>query len=86
VRYSVHWTDAAQKQLKRLPAEVRERMLRAAVRLRDDPRPAGTKKLAARSNEWRLRFGDYRMVYTIEDNVLRVEVIRATHRADAYEG
>jgi mRNA interferase RelE/StbE len=49
-----------------------------------NPRPPGCKKLQGGENEWRIRVGDYRVVYTIDDTKLLVEVTRIRHRSEAY--
>jgi mRNA interferase RelE/StbE len=53
--------------------------------LADNPRPPGCKKLKGGDKEWRIRVGDYRVVYTIDDAKLLVEVTRIRHRSDVYE-
>ncbi|WP_245617013.1 type II toxin-antitoxin system RelE family toxin [Amycolatopsis taiwanensis] len=50
----------------------------------DDPRPAGAKKLAGGEGEWRVRTGDYRVVYEIRDRVLVVLVVAVVHRREIY--
>ncbi|WP_027942376.1 type II toxin-antitoxin system RelE/ParE family toxin [Amycolatopsis taiwanensis] len=52
--------------------------------LADDPRPAGAKKLAGGEGEWRVRTGDYRVVYEIRDRVLVVLVVAVVHRREIY--
>jgi mRNA interferase RelE/StbE len=54
-------------------------------KLADNPRPSGCKKLRGGANEWRIRIGDYRVVYTIEDNTKTVDVTRIAHRKEAYK-
>ena len=53
--------------------------------LAEDPRPLGCKKLKGRKDQWRIRVGDYRVVYTIDDAKLLVEVTRVRHRSEVYE-
>jgi mRNA interferase RelE/StbE len=52
--------------------------------LASNPRPPGCKKLKGGENQWRIRVGDYRVVYTIDDTKLLVEVTRIRHRSEAY--
>jgi mRNA interferase RelE/StbE len=52
--------------------------------LANDPRPHGCKKMQGGDREWRIRIGDYRVVYTIDDAKLLVEVTRIRHRSAAY--
>ena len=51
-----------------------------------EPRPAGCKKLKGGDAEWRIRVGDYRVVYVIDDAKLLVTVTRIRNRSDVYEG
>jgi mRNA interferase RelE/StbE len=52
--------------------------------LADNPRPPGCKKLQGYRDHWRLRVGDYRIVYIIDDKVKRILVTRVAHRRDVY--
>jgi mRNA interferase RelE/StbE len=53
--------------------------------LASNPRPSGCKKLRGGDGEWRIRVGDWRVVYTIDDAKLQVEVTRIRHRSEVYE-
>jgi mRNA interferase RelE/StbE len=68
----------------RLPAKVRGRIVETLEELRKDPRPSGYVKLKGEDNLWRIRVGQYRVVYAIEDDVLTVLVVRVSHRKDVY--
>jgi mRNA interferase RelE/StbE len=61
-----------------------ERVDAAILSLRDSPRPLGSKKLVGDTDGWRLRVGDYRILYEIEDTARVVTVGRILHRSDAY--
>jgi mRNA interferase RelE/StbE len=50
-----------------------------------NPRPPGCKKLKGGDNEWRIRIGDYRVIYTIDDRSLHVDVTRVRHRSEVYD-
>jgi mRNA interferase RelE/StbE len=63
-----------------------ERIFPRLEALEDEPRPAGCKKLKGGRDEWRIRVGDYRVVYTVDDVKLRVSVTRVRHRSEVYEG
>ena len=82
--YSVEFTTAAARQVKKLPRPVRERLLSAIEKLGDDPRPPGCTKLVGEETAWRLRVGDYRIVYDVFDDVLTVLIVRAGHRREIY--
>ena len=77
-------TPQAQRQLNKLAANVRATLEDAIDRLASNPRPHGVQKLAGGENEYRIRQGDYRIVYEIRDKVLVVAVVRVGHRRDIY--
>ena len=82
--YQVVLTPLATKQIEKLPQNIQPR-IRAKIRdLADNPRPSGVKKLKS-SIKYRVRVGDYRIVYEIQDDVLVVTVVRVGHRKDVYE-
>jgi mRNA interferase RelE/StbE len=84
-KYSVELKPSARKELERLPAKMIERIFPKLEALGDEPRPDGCRKLKGGQQEWRIRVGEYRVVYTIDDAKLRVSVTRIRHRSDAYE-
>lgn len=75
---------AAQKSLDKIPRNFRRRILDALEELADNPRPPGCVKLEGEDNLWRIRVGDYRIVYTIDEKKLMVLVVRVAHRKDVY--
>lgn len=85
-RYSVELKPSARKELERLLGKVIERIFPRLEALEIEPRPAGCKKLKGGRDEWRIRVGDYRVVYTVEDVKLRVSVTRIRHRSEVYGG
>jgi mRNA interferase RelE/StbE len=82
--YEVRITPAAQKELDRLQKSQRERVEFAIVGLSENPRPYGCRKLQAVENTYRVRVGNYRIVYRIYDNELVVLVISIGDRKDIY--
>ena len=84
MHYNIRFKASAKKSLKKIPATDRERILRALVSLENDPRPAGSIKLTNRP-AYRIRQGDYRVIYTIQDRILLVEIIRIGNRRDIYD-
>jgi len=82
--YQVSISKAAQKQLDKLNDNIAIPILDAIATLVANPRPAGVKKLKGR-NGYRIRKGDYRIIYDIHDYILIVDVIAIGHRKDIYE-
>jgi mRNA interferase RelE/StbE len=83
--YKVALTSSAAKELQKLPNQVVARIFARIESLASNPRPPGCKKLQGGDREWRIRVGDYRVVYTIDDAGSLVEVTRIRHRKDVYE-
>jgi mRNA interferase RelE/StbE len=83
--YAIEFKPQARKQLRKLPAAQRQRIMDKINELALNPRPEGCLKLAGEENLWRIRVGDYRVVYSIHDAELRVLVVRAAHRKDVYD-
>lgn len=75
-RYAVEFERSAKKNLDRLDGPIRARVLRKVAALGDDPRPSGASRLVGADDLWRVRVGDYRVVYAIENNRLVVIVVR----------
>lgn len=86
MQYEVIIKPSAEKQLDRVPAQTRERILDAIEALRQQPRPVGAVKLTGEVGLWRIRVGAYRIVYEIHDDRLLVLVVRIGHRKDVYRG
>lgn len=83
--YDVALTSSAERELRKLSGQVVARIVPRLEDLVANPRPSGCKKLRGGDQEWRIRVGDYRVVYTIDDARLLVEVTRIRHRRDVYE-
>lgn len=83
--YRVLFTTAAAREVKKLPRPARDRVLEAIAALADDPRPRSSKKLVGEQTAWRVRVGDYRVIYDILDGELIVTVVRAAHRREVYD-
>ncbi len=83
-QYAIVFARSARKALQALPPTVAERILEKVELLTSNPRPAGCKKLRGHSNLWRLRVGEYRVIYSIDDNNLVVDISIVRHRSEAY--
>ena len=86
MRYTIEFRPSARKALSTLPTQIGARLAPKIDALADNPRPAGCVKLAGQENLYRIRVGDYRIVYQIQDNRLIVVVILVAHRRDVYRG
>lgn len=75
---------AAQRDLKRLPAGEFARVVARIQMLANNPRPAASRKLTGSKSDWRLRIGDYRVIYEIDDDARAVRVMRVRHRSEVY--
>jgi len=84
MRFTVEVAPAAARQLRKLDYQARRRVQAVIELLASEPRPPGATKLVGGVGEWRVRTGDYRVVYEIHDDVLVVLVIAVGHRGDIY--
>jgi len=82
--YRVFLERAAERDLNRLSSEIHDRVITAIRALGSNPRPAGCRKLVGTKNDWRIRVGDYRVIYEIADAIRIVRVNRVRHRREVY--
>ena len=83
--YRVALVSSAEKELNGLSDQLTARIIPRLENLASDPRPRGCKKLRGGDREYRIRVGDHRVVYTIDDIKLLVEVTRIRHRSEVYD-
>jgi len=83
--YEVTFAASAKREFRNLTPDVIERIRPRMRELANDLRPPGCKKLHGYKDRWRIRIGDYRVVYTIDDAARTVDVTRIAHRRDVYE-
>ncbi|ODH01208.1 addiction module toxin RelE [Nostoc sp. KVJ20] len=83
--YEVKFSKGAKKQFRKLPLDVQQRIQTKINDLAIEPRPNGVKKLQGDDNSYRLRVGDYRVIYEVVDDVLIVTVIKIGHRSNIYK-
>jgi mRNA interferase RelE/StbE len=86
MQYRIEFRPAALREIRRIPRPFKGRLLAAIAALADTPRPPGSVRLQGPEGFHRVRVGDYRIVYLIEDRVLLVCVIRVAHRKDVSRG
>ncbi len=83
--YRVTLSPMAARQLRKLDAGVRRRIQAALELLAEQPRPPAATRLVGGAGEWRVRTGDYRIAYEIEDDHLLILVLRLGHRREVYQ-
>ena len=83
--YSITFARSARKELEVLDMAVIGRIFRIIESLAVEPRPRGCRKLQGEKNLWRIRIGDYRVIYAIYDTNRIVDVVAVRHRSAAYE-
>ena len=83
--YSITFARSARKELESLNAPVVQRVFPKIEALAKDPRPKGCRKIRGEKNLWRIRVGDYRVIYAIYDDNRVVDIIAVRHRSVAYE-
>ena len=81
--YQVRILRSAEKEMDRLPVTVHARLSKRILSLEENPRPRGVKKLSGR-DEYRLRVGDYRILYVIDDGNHTVTIVAVGHRREVY--
>jgi mRNA interferase RelE/StbE len=83
--YRVLTSPAVEHQLDRLPKTIHQRVLTAILALTENPRPPGSRKLRhSKIGDYRIRIGDYRVIYDVNDTAKEVTLLRVEHRKDVY--
>lgn len=83
-RYRVEFSASAARDVRKLEPQVRARILAQVRALEENPRPQGCRKLVGEQSAWRIRVGDYRVLYEVLDRVVTVTVFRVAHGGEAY--
>ena len=87
MRYVIEWSAPALRELRKLDKPLGRRILTAVTKLGVDPRPPGVRALTGQPpGTMRLRIGDYRVVYVVQDDLVLVTVVRVAHRREVYRG
>ena len=84
MKYSVEFSRRAARQIDGLEADLRVRVIKRIEALSDNPRPPGVQKLSGSEGDYRIRIGDYRVIYEIRDALLVVLVMKVAHRRQVY--
>ena len=82
--YEVYLERAAERDLRRFSAEDFIRAIPHIKALAENPRPQGCRKITGSKSDWRIRIGDYRVIYEIDEKGKAVKVMRVRHRREAY--
>ena len=85
VKYALVIKQSAQKELDTLDDALFVRIDRKILALADNPRPTGCKKLRGYKDQWRIRVGDWRVLYIVDDAARLVSITRIAHRREVYE-
>lgn len=83
--YNIIFDKNIPKTLRKLPTEYYQLIYKHILSLSQNPRPFGYCKLSGSDNKYRIRIGDYRVIYSIKDDILTVEVIKIEHRSKIYK-
>jgi mRNA interferase RelE/StbE len=81
--YRIVFKTSVVKDFRQIPKKDVQRILKRIDSLKEDPRPAGVEKLSG-AEKYRLRQGNYRILYRIEDEIITVTIVKAGHRSDVY--
>ena len=84
MNYRVLLESGAERDLQAIAESLRDSIIQRILSLRDNPHPPGCKKLSGTAHNWRIRSGDYRILYAIEKRRKEVLVFRIKHRREAY--
>jgi mRNA interferase RelE/StbE len=82
--YDIYLESSAERDLKRLSPAVFRRIIKQIRSLSEDARPTGCHKIEGSRSDWRIRVGDYRVIYEIDEKARTIKVMRVRHRREAY--
>lgn len=82
--YRIEWKSSARKELRKLPPQTIRKIVEAIESLAENPHPPNCRKLVGSEHTWRIRIGNYRVIYNIYASILIIEIVRVAHRKDAY--
>lgn len=82
--YQIEWKNSARKELRKLPPETIQTIIEVVESLAANPHPPICRKLVGSDKTWRVRVGNYRVIYNIFSSSLIIEIVRVAHRKDVY--
>ncbi len=83
--FEIRWKKSAKAELRKLPTPVIQRIIKAVENLAIYPYPQGCRKIQGTAHTYRIRIGDYRVLYSVTSSLLLIDIIRAGHRKDVYD-
>ena len=83
--YRLIWKRSAEKELRKVPRDAVSLLIELAESLIENPFPAGYKRLVGTEETYRVRIGNYRLIYQIKDKQLIIEIVRVGHRSNVYK-
>lgn len=82
--YRIFIERNVEKKFNRIPIKIRKSIASAIAKLKNNPRSLNVRKITSSENYYRIRAGDYRIIYEINDREKRIDILRIRHRKDAY--
>lgn len=82
--YQIEWRKSTKRDLKKIPPEEVTKIISSVEALKSNPRPVGSVKLSGSQYAYRIRIGNYRVIYEIYDHKVIIEVVKVGHRRDIY--
>jgi len=82
--YKISIVKRAEKDLRNLERDVKNRIVTVISNLKDEPRPSGCRKIQSEAGVWRVRVGDWRVGYSVDDFNQEINIIRIAHRKEFY--
>jgi mRNA interferase RelE/StbE len=84
MRYKIEVSETAAKVIRKLPRDEIKRIEQKINKLTENPRPTGVEKLSGKEHIYRIRSGDYRIIYHVQDKILHILVLKVGHRKEVY--
>ncbi len=82
--YKIKWTESATKELKKVQKQIIPKIIQHIEELSNNPRPHGCKKLSGSNSSYRIRIGDYRVIYDVFDHDVLIRIVKVGHRQHVY--
>jgi len=83
--YKITITSRGEKDLRKIERQSKNKIVEAILKLKEGPRPQGCRKVLSEAGIWRIRVGDWRIGYAINDDAKEITVIRVAHRREFYD-